>query len=72
MRKMVKPVVSLSVVFFIAVVFFVTNCKFSFADSKKTKKEIITFGSDTKPQIKTAPQFHDIPAKNITLQDRIL
>lgn len=57
MKKFLKPSYSVSFIILFAAVIFSFNCRFSFAESKKTPKNSIKFGAEKKPVIKTSPKF---------------
>jgi serine protease Do len=57
MKKLSKPLIPISVIMILVTCIFTISCKFSFAESKNTKKGPITFGAEKKPVIKSSPQL---------------
>lgn len=57
MNRLSKPLIPITVIMVLVICIFTISCKFSFAETKNTKKDDITFGADKKPVIKSSPQF---------------
>ena len=72
MKKLSKPFIPLYIISLLAIGIFIFNCKFSFADNKKPKKDSITFGADKKPSIKKPAQFESFRSVFVDIAEEVI
>lgn len=57
MKRLGKPILPISAFSVVVLTVFLTNCKFSFAESRRAERGSINFGAAKPPQVKTPPQL---------------
>ncbi len=72
MKVFSERVIPISMVTLLITAIFLFDCKFSFAENKKTEKNSITFGAEKKPNVNTPPQFESFKTVFSSIAEQVI